>query len=141
MRTDVFLPGLEAALDVAGRGKTGVLRRLHRHGRALAKGAVEREPLAGRFGALALLGSPTWRAHRSARASPCSMPTGGCSPATSGRARLACGGVQPRGARSPPAPCRAFFHDLSRRPCAPSEISAAQCEVLHTRKVADGIII
>src|SRR6266436_3677853 len=44
-----FLPAVEAALDVAGRGEARVLRRLHRHGRALAEGAVEQEPLAGRF--------------------------------------------------------------------------------------------
>jgi hypothetical protein len=37
---------------MAGRCETGVLRRLHRHGRALAEGAVEQEPLAGRFGEL-----------------------------------------------------------------------------------------
>src|SRR5262249_39575535 len=45
-----FLPGVESAPDVACRGKTGVLRRLYRHGRALAEGAVEQEPFAGRFG-------------------------------------------------------------------------------------------
>jgi thioredoxin-dependent peroxiredoxin len=47
-----FLPAVEAALDVAGRGEARVLRRLHRHGRALAEGAVEQEPLAGRFAEL-----------------------------------------------------------------------------------------
>src|SRR6516164_10372335 len=45
-----FLPGVESASNVACRGKTGVLRRLYRHGRALAEGAVEQEPFAGRFG-------------------------------------------------------------------------------------------
>ena len=34
------------------RGKPGVLRGLHRHGRALAEGAVEHQPLAGRLGQL-----------------------------------------------------------------------------------------
>jgi hypothetical protein len=45
-----FLPGVDAAPDVAGRSETRVLRRLHRHGRALAEGAVKQEPLASRFG-------------------------------------------------------------------------------------------
>src|SRR5439155_24527560 len=45
-----FLPGVETAPDVAGRSETRVLRRLHRHGRALAEGAVKQEPLASRFG-------------------------------------------------------------------------------------------
>src|SRR5215831_14208375 len=44
-----FLPGVESAPNVACRGKTGVLRHLYRHGRALAKSAVEQEPFAGRF--------------------------------------------------------------------------------------------
>src|ERR1700736_1605165 len=43
-------PGGDAALQVARRRELRVLRRLHRHGRALAEGAVEHEPLAGRFG-------------------------------------------------------------------------------------------
>jgi hypothetical protein len=35
-----------------------------------------------------------------------------------------------------------YFHDFIKTPCAPSENSAAQCEVLHTSKVdLDGIII
>jgi hypothetical protein len=35
-----------------------------------------------------------------------------------------------------------YFHDFIKTPCAPSENSAAQCEVLHTSKVGlDGIII
>jgi hypothetical protein len=34
------------------------------------------------------------------------------------------------------------FHDFIKTPCAPSENSAAQCEVFHTSKVdLDGIII
>ena len=44
------LPGADAALDVPHRGKPCVLRGLHRHRAALAEGAVEQEPLAGRFG-------------------------------------------------------------------------------------------
>ena len=35
-----------------------------------------------------------------------------------------------------------YFHDFIKTPCAPSENSAAPCEVLHTSKVdLDGIII
>jgi hypothetical protein len=35
-----------------------------------------------------------------------------------------------------------YFRDFIKTPCAPSENSAAQCEVLHTSKVGlDGIII
>jgi hypothetical protein len=35
-----------------------------------------------------------------------------------------------------------YFHNFIKTPCAPSENSAAQCDVLHTSKVdLDGIII
>ncbi len=47
-----LLPGVDAALDVAGAGETGVLRRLHRHGGALAEGAIEDDALAGGAGEL-----------------------------------------------------------------------------------------
>ena len=46
------LPGRDAALQVAGGGEPCVLGRLHGHGRALAKGAVEQEPFAAGFGQL-----------------------------------------------------------------------------------------
>jgi hypothetical protein len=42
-----FLPGVDAALDVTGRGETRILRGLHRHGRAFAEGAIEDDALAG----------------------------------------------------------------------------------------------
>ena len=45
-----LLPGIDAALEVAGAGKACVLRRLHRHRRAFAERAVEQQPLAGRPG-------------------------------------------------------------------------------------------
>jgi hypothetical protein len=47
-RTVGLLPGVDAALDMAGGLQTGILRRLHRHGRALAEGTVEHDALAGR---------------------------------------------------------------------------------------------
>ena len=43
-------PGVEAAVDVAGADNPRILRRLHRHGRALAEGAVEHNLLSGRCG-------------------------------------------------------------------------------------------
>src|SRR5215813_283025 len=52
-RSASFFPGVEAAFDMASRSEAGVLRRLHRHGRTLAKSAVEQKTLAGRFGKLA----------------------------------------------------------------------------------------
>src|SRR5262249_61309988 len=36
-----FLPGVDAARDVTGRGEAGVLPPLHRHGRTLPEGAIE----------------------------------------------------------------------------------------------------
>ncbi len=42
-----LLPGVDAAVDVTGGGKPGVLRRLHRHRRAFAERAVEHDALAG----------------------------------------------------------------------------------------------
>src|SRR5215471_5909918 len=44
-----FFPSVDAALDVAGV-KARVLRSLHRHRRALAEGAIEQDPFAGRRG-------------------------------------------------------------------------------------------
>ena len=43
-------PGVDAALDMAGGCEPGVLRRLHRHCRALAEGTVEDDALAGGSG-------------------------------------------------------------------------------------------
>src|SRR5690242_7598516 len=45
-----LFPSVDAALDVAGGSKARVLRSLHRHRRALAEGAIEQDPLAGRRG-------------------------------------------------------------------------------------------
>src|SRR6266542_1969390 len=45
-----FLPGVDAALDVRGGSEARVLRRLHRHGRALPEGAVEDDALASGAG-------------------------------------------------------------------------------------------
>ena len=42
-----LLPGIDAALNVAGGLEAGVLRGLYRHRGALAEGAVEHNPLAG----------------------------------------------------------------------------------------------
>src|SRR5262249_53584343 len=42
-----FLPGVDAALDVTGRGEARILRGLHRHGRTFAEGAIEDDALAG----------------------------------------------------------------------------------------------
>jgi hypothetical protein len=43
---------------MAGRGEAGVLSGSHRHGRALAEGAVEQKPLSGRFGELNVCSEP-----------------------------------------------------------------------------------
>ena len=45
-------PGVEPALDVAGGGNSRLLGGLHRHGRALAEGAIEHDAPAGRAGEL-----------------------------------------------------------------------------------------
>src|SRR4029450_2352967 len=42
-----FFPSIDAALDVAGGFNARVLRSLHRHSRALAKGAIEQDPFVG----------------------------------------------------------------------------------------------
>ena len=42
-----LFPGVDAALDVAGRGEARVLRRLHRHRRALPERTVENDALTG----------------------------------------------------------------------------------------------
>src|SRR5262245_64290261 len=47
-----LLPGIDAALDVAGGGEPGILRGAHRHRRTLAEGAVEDHALAGGAGKL-----------------------------------------------------------------------------------------
>src|SRR5437899_9976042 len=44
-----LLPGIEAAVDVAGSREARLLGGLHRHRGALAEGAVEHQPLAGGF--------------------------------------------------------------------------------------------
>src|SRR3984893_2089276 len=49
-RSASLLPGVDAAVDVAGRSKTRLPRGLNRHGGAFAKGAVEQEPFAGGLG-------------------------------------------------------------------------------------------
>src|SRR6516225_2608551 len=45
-----LLPGVDAALNVTGRGEARILRGLHRHGRAFAEGAIEDDALAGGAG-------------------------------------------------------------------------------------------
>src|SRR5262249_58005521 len=45
-----FLPGVDAALDVTGRGETRILGGLHRRGRAFAEGVIEDDALAGGAG-------------------------------------------------------------------------------------------
>jgi hypothetical protein len=45
-----FLPGVDAARNVTGGGERRILRGLHRHGRALAEGAIEGDALAGGAG-------------------------------------------------------------------------------------------
>src|SRR5438067_3620934 len=46
-RTVGLLPGIDTASNVTGRCDSGILRSLHRHGRAFAERAVEQDTFAG----------------------------------------------------------------------------------------------
>jgi hypothetical protein len=82
-----------------------------------------------------------------ARAAACDAGDRFLMPASIGRLVVAPANVSTKAAKAATSTHRVshnalYFHDFIKTPCAPSENSAAPCEVLHTSKVdLDGIII